>query len=305
MEKRKMGLVIAGDRESALSMTSLASELTEEVCVVAIDAPDAAVNASRAWTLSTSGAGFLSAVPPVVSLVRELLPDVVIADTSRNGRLIAAHCAACLGTCVIPDATDIAIDGAKLTARRKVYGGGAYKAVSTESAAILCVGSGCAEPAEAAECGETSELSAGLPEGVEFIGKDERETHKVGLADAKIVLGLGRGVKSKEDLAAAERFARLIGAELGCTRPLAEEEGLLPRERYIGVSGAEIKPEVYIAAGISGQIQHMAGIGSGGIVIAINKDGKAPVFENCDYGIVGDMYEAMDALSEKLGQGGM
>ena len=300
MTKRKLGLVIAQDRDTALSMTALASGLAGEICVVAIDAPEAAVNAPRAWTLSTAGAGFLSAVRPVERLVRELRPDLVIADTSRNGRLIAAHCAACLGTCVITDATDIRTDGDRLTARRTVYGGGAYKTVCTEAAAVLCVGPGCAEPGEARSCAEVSELHAELPEGVEFVGRDEREVHKVGLAGAKIVLGLGRGVKSGEDLEAAERFARLIGAELGCTRPVAEEEGLLPRERYIGVSGAEIKPALYIAAGISGQIQHMAGIAPGGTVIAINRDGKAPVFENCDYGIVGDMYEVMDALSEKL-----
>ena len=97
-----------------------------------------------------------------------------------------------------------------------------------------------------------------------------------------------------------EAFAEKIGAEIGCTRPVAEEEKLLPRERYIGVSGVSVRPRLYIAAGISGQIQHMVGVSDSETIIAINKDKQAPIFKNCDFGVVGDAVEVIAALTARL-----
>jgi electron transfer flavoprotein alpha subunit len=97
-----------------------------------------------------------------------------------------------------------------------------------------------------------------------------------------------------------EEFTALIKAELGCSRPLAEGVNWLPRERYIGVSGAIIKPEVYFAIGISGQVQHMVGVNQAKVIIAINKDKTAPIFQQCDYGVIGDLYKILPALQERI-----
>lgn len=98
----------------------------------------------------------------------------------------------------------------------------------------------------------------------------------------------------------AEQLAAAIGAEVGCTRPIAEEEKWMDKARYIGVSGVMAKPELYIGIGISGQVQHMVGVSSARTIIAINSDKNAMIFNQCDYGIVGDLKTVLPALTAKL-----
>ena len=118
------------------------------------------------------------------------------------------------------------------------------------------------------------------------------------IAVAKRIVGVGRGLGSQDKLAAVESFAARLGAELGCTRPIAEEEHWMARSRYIGVSGATVRPDVYFALGISGQVQHIVGVSDSKLIIAINKDAKAPIFQNCDIGLVADMNKVLPQLTE-------
>ncbi|MDR0500215.1 MAG: electron transfer flavoprotein subunit alpha/FixB family protein [Coriobacteriales bacterium] len=127
-----------------------------------------------------------------------------------------------------------------------------------------------------------------------------RKTESVNLAAAKRVIGVGRGFAAKEDLELAFNLASKLDAELACSRPITESENWMARERYIGVSGVVVKPELYIALGISGQIQHMVGVNQAKTIIAINKDKNAPVFKQADYGIVGDIYEVLPVLTSAL-----
>ncbi|HBR09149.1 MAG TPA: electron transfer flavoprotein subunit alpha, partial [Clostridiales bacterium] len=123
---------------------------------------------------------------------------------------------------------------------------------------------------------------------------------KVNLPAAKRVIGVGRGFSNEEDLELARDLAKAIGAEIGCTRPIAEESKWMPRETYIGVSGVMLKPELYFAIGLSGQVQHTVGINQSGTIIAINKDKEAPIFRYADYGIVGDLRKILPQLSGLL-----
>ena len=91
-----------------------------------------------------------------------------------------------------------------------------------------------------------------------------------------------------------------MGGELACSRPLAEGVDWLPKERYIGISGQHIAPELYVAVGISGQLQHMVGVRDAGVIVAVNSDKNAPVFGQCDYGVVGDLYQVVPALTAAL-----
>ena len=97
-----------------------------------------------------------------------------------------------------------------------------------------------------------------------------------------------------------EAFAKAIGAEIGCSRPIAEGEHWMERERYIGVSGTQLKADIYIALGISGQIQHMVGAADCGVILAVNKDKNAPIFKDADAGIVGDLYKIVPELTRAL-----
>lgn len=120
------------------------------------------------------------------------------------------------------------------------------------------------------------------------------------LASATRVVGVGRGFGAEADLDLARAVAAKLGAELACSRPIAEGVGWMPAERYVGVSGATIAPDLYLAVGISGQVQHLVGVRGAKVVVAINKDKNAPIFAHADLGVVGDLYEVLPALVAAL-----
>jgi electron transfer flavoprotein alpha subunit len=121
----------------------------------------------------------------------------------------------------------------------------------------------------------------------------------VDLTQASIIVAIGRGIKAPENIAQAEKLAKAIGGELAASRPICDE-GWLPMERQIGSSGQTVAPKLYLALGISGAIQHVVGMKGSRTIVAVNKDQNAPIFEVADYGIVGDIFEIMPALTETL-----
>ena len=126
------------------------------------------------------------------------------------------------------------------------------------------------------------------------------EKSGVDLNTADVVVAAGRGFGAEEDLQMARDLCDKIGGGLGCSRPLTEGVNWLPTEVYVGVSGLMLSPKVYIAAGISGQMQHMVGCNRATTLFAINKDKNAPVFKQCDYGLVGDIKTVLPALVAAL-----
>ena len=121
----------------------------------------------------------------------------------------------------------------------------------------------------------------------------------VDLSAAELIVSVGRGIKEKENIAIVEELAKAMGAELAASRPICDN-GWLPMERQVGSSGQTVSPKVYLAVGISGAIQHQVGMKGARTVIAINKDPNAPIFEIADYGLVGDLFEIVPALTEEL-----
>src|SRR5216683_5279434 len=121
----------------------------------------------------------------------------------------------------------------------------------------------------------------------------------VDLTQAPILVSVGRGIKAPENIPPVEKLARLLGGELAASRPICDE-GWLPMGRQIGSSGQTVAPKLYLALGISGAIQHVVGMKGSRTIVAINKDQNAPIFEVADYGIVGDLFEIVPALTEAL-----
>jgi electron transfer flavoprotein alpha subunit len=121
----------------------------------------------------------------------------------------------------------------------------------------------------------------------------------VDLTQAPILVSVGRGIKAPENIALAEKLAKLIGGEVSASRPICDE-GWLPMDRQIGSSGQTVAPKLYLALGISGAIQHVVGMKASRTIAAINKDQNAPIFEIADYGVVGDLFEIVPALIEQL-----
>ncbi|HYJ45306.1 MAG TPA: electron transfer flavoprotein subunit alpha/FixB family protein, partial [Pyrinomonadaceae bacterium] len=121
----------------------------------------------------------------------------------------------------------------------------------------------------------------------------------VDLTKADVIVAVGRGIKSKENIALAEKLAEALGGDLAASRPICDAEWL-PIDRQIGSSGQTVAPKLYIALGISGAIQHLVGMKNAGTIVAINKDPEAPIFDIADYGIVGDLFEAVPVLTEEI-----
>jgi electron transfer flavoprotein alpha subunit len=121
----------------------------------------------------------------------------------------------------------------------------------------------------------------------------------VDLSKSEIIVAIGRGIKSQENIAVAQQLADVLGADIAASRPICDAEWL-PIDRQIGSSGQTVAPKVYIALGISGAIQHIVGMKNAGTIVAINKDAEAPIFDIADYGIVGDLFEAVPVLVEEI-----
>ena len=119
------------------------------------------------------------------------------------------------------------------------------------------------------------------------------------LSAAELIVSVGRGIKEKDNLHVVEELAQVLGAELAASRPICDN-GWLPMERQVGSSGQTVAPKVYFAVGISGAIQHLVGMKGSKMVVAINKDENAPIFETANYGIVGDLFEVVPALVDAI-----
>ncbi len=136
---------------------------------------------------------------------------------------------------------------------------------------------------------------------VKVVGKKEDKHGDFDLGAAPVVVGVGRGFKSQADLKLAEELAKAFpGGAVGCSRPIAADLKWLGEEHWIGLSGHQIKPKAYIAAGVSGQIQHIAGIRGAKLIVVVNTNKDAPIFQVADYGIVGDLYQVLPKMTQLL-----
>jgi electron transfer flavoprotein alpha subunit len=129
---------------------------------------------------------------------------------------------------------------------------------------------------------------------------EEKSRGAVRLEEADIIVSVGRGFKKKEDIQMAFELAKVLGGQVGCSRPIAADLKWLPEEHWVGLSGKKVKPKLYLAVGISGQPQHIAGILDSRIIAAINNDPSAPIFQNADYGVVEDLYKIVPILINKI-----
>lgn len=232
---------------------------------------------------------------------KEVQPELIVVAATRRGKTIAAQLAALLDIPCVTEGKKLAIESGKVSTSRTIYGGLAEKALETDHAVIVSVIPGTFEKQKAAAPGSgevsTLELSGS---GVAVVARKAKEASTVNLNDADVVIGVGRGFGSQEKVKLAEELAAVLGGEIGCSRPAAEDLHWYPEERYIGISGAVIKPTLYIAAGISGQVQHTYGVRDAKTIVAIDKNENAPIFKTADYYIVGDLNEVLPELTAAL-----
>ncbi|MBW7983653.1 FAD-binding protein [Enterobacillus tribolii] len=228
--------------------------------------------------------------------------SLVLLPATRRGKAMAARLGARLNAGVCNDVSVLRADQSGALATHMVYGGlalGEERLVSP--VAIVTLGSGTFAPAAPVGGGEEISPEFIAPRNpITCLERRAKQGSNVDLGKAKRVVSVGRGIGNQENIALAGQLSAAIGAELGCSRPVAENEKWMERERYVGISGIMIKPELYLALGISGQIQHMVGANGAQIIAAVNRDKNAPIFQHADYGIVGDLFKIVPVLVREL-----
>jgi electron transfer flavoprotein alpha subunit len=241
-------------------------------------------------------------VSALINLAKQYKPDILLVGSTRKGKELASRTAQRLETGCVPDCTHLSIDANKrLLMGRVVYGGNAVATHFCKTRPqIATVPQRVFEKLPFKERkGEVVKFDVKLEEPrTEIVDVKKIEAAKVKIEEAKVVVAGGRGLDKKEDFVILDELAKTIGGQVGYTRPLCEDRKWFTD--WVGLSGHYIKPSLYIGCGISGVIQHVAGIRDSQIIVAINKDPEAPIFEIADYKIVGDLYEIIPALAEAL-----
>ena len=221
-----------------------------------------------------------------------------VLGASRAGdRVLLGAVAARLQAAVLTDASSVSADGDALVVTHTIHGGIAEQTVRVAGPVALVLDGG---PVPAAGGAAPVTEVAAIPLGITVVETSISAVEQVDLGAAARVVGVGRGLKAQGDLAMIEDLAVASKAEVGCSRPVAEGLNWLGKDRYIGVSGQHIAPELYFAIGISGQLQHMVGVRDATTIVAINTDENALVFKDADYCLVGDLYQIVPALTEAL-----
>ena len=229
-------------------------------------------------------------------------PGIILIGATKRGKELAARVAAALDTGCMTECLSLEVDEeGNLVGERLTYAGSTIATeVSRRSPHIVTIPSRAFEAPEPGEgVGEIVALDVSIPETrVKIVERREKSRGDVDLEGAPIIVSAGRGFKATEDLKILEELAEVLGAKVGCSRPISADMGWM--DDWIGISGRKVSPKLYLACGISGTIQHAAGIRNSQIIISINEDENANIHEISDYSIVGDLYTVLPALIKAL-----
>ncbi len=238
---------------------------------------------------------------PIADEVKKTGGAAVLLNNSVRSRCLAGLLGVMLDTCVLTTVNELTEEEGVLTYRRLVYGGTAQRREQfAKPYGVATLSGGLFDPVSLPAATDISRIEGKPADGIRRIERQEKKESGTNLVAAKRIVDVGRGLAKEEDLEMIRAFARVIGADVGCSRPVAENNKWLPKSVYMGITGVQVKPDFIISVGVSGQVQHIGGINKSKIIIAVNKDKAAPIFKNCDFGIVGDLYKVIPALTEKL-----
>lgn len=229
--------------------------------------------------------------------------EFLLLGSTKRGKELAGRVAQKINAGAITDANDVRVSDGNLVADRYAYGGNTVASqVITTPKKVISVMAKTFEPGpQETKQGEVVNVDLDLEEPeVKVVERREKAGEEVNLEEAEMLICVGRGVQNREDLAMIEELADLLDAEIGCTKTPASDWEWFSEERMVGLSGKKCKPRLYISIGISGQIQHTVGVIDSKIIVTVNKDENALMFNMTDYGIVGDLYDVVPKLNEKL-----
>jgi len=237
-------------------------------------------------------------------LIKERKPLLTLIGHTSYGMELAPRLAASLNTPLATDCIDLEFRDNTLIITRQMYGGKVnVEAKLRQAENYIVTVRQAAFPAETASVnGEIIEVPSPLSEEIttkRFIEYVLPPPGEVDITAAEVLVGIGRGIKDESNIPLVEELAKALGGALACSRPIVDK-GWLPDDRQVGTSGRTVKPKLYIALGISGAFQHVLGMKNSDLIIAVNKDPKAPIFNVADYGVVEDLFKIVPPLKEKI-----
>lgn len=251
-----------------------------------IDAPELAKVDSAVYTAAIVGAA------------QQLDAKVIIVSHNATGKTVLGRLAARLGAGSVPGASSVpVVNGSSFIVRKSVFSGKAFADVAIKTDHIVLSLAGNSVPVE--EIGsavEVASLTVDLPAPQVKVLETRRAAGITPLPEAELVVSGGRGLKGPENWGVITDLADVLGATTACSRPVADVDWR-PHHEHVGQTGVAIRPNLYIAAGISGAIQHLAGVNSSKTIVVINKDPEAPFFKAADYGVVGDLFDVLPRLT--------
>jgi electron transfer flavoprotein alpha subunit len=295
-------------KDATLATVTAAGKLGEVTALVAGSGSGAVAEAAAkiagvAKVLHADDAAYAHALPEnVAPLAAQLMADfdAFLAPATTTGKNVAPRVAALLDVMQLSDI--IAVESEK-SFKRPIYAGNAIATVESSDSKLVITVRGTAFAKAAAEGGSASVESVSGPGDAgtsSFVGEELAKSERPELTSAKVIVSGGRGLKDKETFEKLVLpLADKLGAAVGASRA-AVDAGFVPNDYQVGQTGKIVAPEVYIALGISGAIQHLAGMKESKTIIAINKDEDAPIFQIADIGYVGDLFTAIPELTEKL-----
>ncbi len=300
-------------KKATLELLRLARRLGEPAAVFVGDGFEAAQpvlaehGAATVYvTEDPAVSGFL--VAPTAELLAQLVgsasPVAVLLTSSADGKEVAARLAIKTGSGVLTDATDVTLGEGGPVAEQQVFGGSTIvsSTVSTGTP-IITVRPNSVAPEPSPAAATRQDVTVALTEAAQGAKITDRVVEEKGerpeLSEASIVVSGGRGVGSAEKFEVIEALADALGAAVGASRAVTDA-GWYPHQHQVGQTGKTVSPQLYVAAGISGAIQHRAGMQTSKTIVAINKDPEAPIFELVDFGVVGDLHQVVPALTEEI-----
>lgn len=244
----------------------------------------------------------LPAVSALADHAREEGPDLVLIGATPMGRDLGARLAARRGWAYLSEVTDLRVEDGAVVATRDTYAGKVRATVRAPLPVVASVRPGAFPFPEAAAEPKVEQVPA--DPGAERLAFQRLEATaqgggRVPLAEARVIVSGGRGLRGPENWHLVERLADLLGAALGASRAVTDA-GWRPNEEQVGQTGRTVTPDLYIALGISGAIQHLAGMTSSKVIVAVNKDPDADIFKVADYGVVADLFEFLPAFTEEV-----
>ncbi len=286
-------------------LISLARTSGQEVCVITMNDSDT-VEISKygpdtVFTLKGQNTIAESYTDAMAKLLTDQNASAFLVGATVRGRDIAAQVAARLKAGLVSEASSVSFKDGSIQTVRFIYGGLTELAEICKTQTVITISSGKYQAvANDSVKSVVVSMTVDTDSRVKLIGSSPIIKEGADLSKAKRIVCVGMGFDKKEDLKIAEDLASALNAEVGCTRCIAEDRGWMPAELYIGISGAVVKPDLYLSLGVSGQIQHTFGVRDSKVIVGVNNNDKATIFSVADYGIVGDLYEIAPLLTEAV-----